>query len=279
MPYFPPLKNVPGPVDNGGGATKGTAPLGFYASPVRDKQGNIDVAKTIASVKKNGGTFYQFLVANHWGYNSVKDFAALPHFLDVARANKITVRVVLLPPTEASTVCKCTSDGYAPYNADYDRWYAELGKMAKTHPAMVGTGMDDYVYSSLARPNRDCNSFSASTPARWQAISKKSAGRALPFAPTMYFGDLANGRSQNFNAFKGSVTEVVWPFQEIGHSGRIAAQYALIHKLHPKTKITIMIYAHYYKGQVPTAKTVRDEVAAARKLGPTAVVVYQYKLG
>lgn len=259
-------------------------PTAYYAAPVRrGPTCRIDVVGTLTALRRRGATTYQYLVANRWGNKSVQDWTDLPYFLKMARQFKIKVYVILLPPSEASRYITggkshgtCRSDNYPPYHGDYDRWFLEIGRLARTYPALVGSGMDDYPYNTTARPGDHCRAFAPDAPGRWQKIQSGKAGRFLPFAPTMYYGDLMAGNQIT----PGTINEFVWPFRALPTDTKLQlpVQYAKIKKKYPTAKIWIMVYASRTRYLLPDAKSVEREILAARRLRAQGSVVYMQRL-
>jgi len=139
------------------------APTGYYGAPAIRPNGHIDITQTLNAVRSHGAHYYQYLIANRWGYDSANDWADLPAFLAAAKRWHVTVMVILLPPTENSMIKKgqntCKSELYPPFYKDYDKWFTEIGKLAKIYPALTGSGMDDFVYSFIGRPSHYCSTF------------------------------------------------------------------------------------------------------------------------
>lgn len=261
------------------------APTSYYAAPVRTPSGRVDIVATLRGVRAHGARSYQFLVANKWGYHSAQDWADLPAFLDAARHWSVRVEVILLPPTEASRPRAghwegdCSSGAYPPFYGRYDRWFTALGHLALRHPALVGSGMDDFRLNVASY----CKAFKATSPVRWKALQSRAAHRTMLFVPTLYYGALV-ARSPDLVRL-GKLQDVVYPFTAVGKPASMRTEYAAIKRRYPRLRVTIMIYArttlnnHLAHIKAPTAATVDAEVRAARALKPAGVVVYLQFVG
>jgi hypothetical protein len=251
------------------------APTAYYAAPMRNAAGRIDAAGTLTGILAHGARNYEYLLANRWGNHSAQDWADLPGFLDLAARWHVKVTITLLPPTEASTPVTgrwygaCDSGQYPPFNGSYDRWFTAIGQLARTHPALVGSGMDDYPLNV----NSYCKSFQPTTPSRWQRLQNTAAGRTLTFAPTIYYYPLTSTRMDLVTS--GQLTSVVWPFDDVNDTRLLAVRYAAIKKRYPNLRITVMIFAQPANNRpTPTAASVDAQVRAARAVRPAGIVVY-----
>jgi len=258
------------------GAASATVQI-HYAAPIRTATGDIDLVRTINAIKARGSRVYSYLIYPKAGYNSARDWAALPAFLAKARARGVFVQVTLTPPSSTSTIGNpCSADRLLPYKGRYDQWMTAIGRLARTHPNLTGVVMDDYSYGSSNRDNIVCPSFNAGTIGRWNAILTRYARRPLKVMPVLYLRDLV-GKHPIYPYFAKDTPAVVWPFTQIG-SGLMAQQYVLIKKANPKLVVHVMVYAAPFKGFPPTPRSIRDEISTARRLRAPAVVVYQQPL-
>ena len=275
-----PASAATGPVQTGVKLATRVSPTGYYAAPYRGSNGHIDAVKTLTNVKKKGANTYQFLLANRFGQHSVVDLADMPHFLTVARTLRIKVWIILVPPTEAvyKFTGNCSANQYPPYNGNYiNGWAAALGRLAKTHSALVGWGIDDFGYNTTAKPNPRCQTFTPTVIAAMRVKMNTTAKRSLNFAPTLYFPDLTVAKIPS----KIKLTDVTYPFVEVGREGTLLkARIAAIRKLYPKLRIHLMIYAEgtRFYGK-PTAATVDAGVKVGKALpGVVSVIIYNQQL-
>jgi hypothetical protein len=248
-----------------------------YAAPSRSADGVIDAARTLDAIKARGSRVYSYLLYPHAGYDSTRDWQSLPAFLVAARARGIGVHVTLTPPSSTSSwFAPCSANLLRPFGGRYDTWMVELGRLARRHPNLSAVVMDDYAYSATNRPRAPCRSFAPGTLTRWNSILSRFAGRKLRVLPVLYLHDLT-GFHGIYPSIKKEAPEVVWPFTAIG-SHEMKTQYRAILKAAPTIRAHVMVYAAPYKGRIPTATTIREEMGMARRLGAAGVVIYQQPL-
>jgi hypothetical protein len=265
--------------------TQTPLPLGlreYYAAPIRKTDGTIDAARTLAAVKKRGGTSYGYLMYPKAGHNSAREWASLPAFLDAALGAHIGVEVFLTPPSSTSSAGhRCSGDRLAPFGGGgtYVRWMTELGRLAKTHPALVSVAMDDYGYNAWPEPRSRCNAFPPGTLTKWRATLTANAGRPLAVRPVLYLADLTGSR-KTYAAIAAEAPSIIWPFYGwTTPKGSLRSQLRAIRATHPKLKgIAVMVYAGgEYRGVTPTRQMVASDTASAgRQTLP--VVFYQQAL-
>lgn len=251
----------------------------FYAAPIRQTDGRIDTARTLAAVKARGGTAYGYLLYPKAGHDSAREWASLPAFLDAALAARIAVEVVLTPPSSTSSAGhKCSGDRLAPFGGRYDRWMTELGRLAKTHPALASVAMDDYGYNAWPEPRSRCAAFPPGTLTRWRTLLTTNAGRALSCRPVLYLADLTGSR-KTYAAIKGEAPSIIWPFYGwTAPKGSLRGQLQAIRRAYPGVAVTVMVYAGgEYRGVTPTRAMVASDIASARRQS-LPVVYYQAAL-
>ncbi|MFZ0159577.1 MAG: hypothetical protein WAL50_11155 [Kineosporiaceae bacterium] len=248
-----------------------------YAAPSRTADGVIDAARTLDAIKARGSRVYFYLLYPHAGYDSTRDWQSLLAFLVAARARGISVHVTLTPPSSTSSwFAPCSANLLRPFGGRYDTWMVELGRLARHHANLSAVVMDDYAYSATNRPRASCRSFAPGTLTRWNSILTRFAGRRLRVLPVLYLHDLTGVRGI-YPSIKKEAPEVVWPFTAIG-SHEMKTQYRAILKAAPTIRAHVMVYAAPYKGRIPTAATIREEMGMARRLGAAGVVIYQQPL-
>lgn len=258
-------------------ARGGTAQA-HYAAPVRDAQGTIDVQTTLDEIIARGSQIYSYLIYSRAGYHSARDWATLPAFLTAARDRGVEVHVTLTPPASTSNNARpCSADQLLPFKGRYDTWMAQLGLLARAHRNLSAVVMDDYAYSATNRPGAVCRTFAPGTLTRWSRILRANAGRAVAVMPVMYLHDMA-GAKAIYPSIRHEAPAVVWPYTSIGKQV-MAAQYRAVRSAaRVKPRVHVMVYAIPFRDRIPTASTVRSEVAMARRLGAAGVVLYQQPL-
>lgn len=113
--------------------------IGTYSSPPRLENKRVDVKKLIAQLKDLNANTYNFLI-----WTNENDWADLQLFLPLAKKNKISVWVSLVPPSESQPKAKWNSE---PYKLDYITWAKEIAKLSKQHSNLVAWSIDDFAHN------------------------------------------------------------------------------------------------------------------------------------
>jgi hypothetical protein len=274
----PQLQPVPSKV---GAIPAGYPDLTYYAGPLRTATGSIDIDRTLDAIRSRGARKYSYLIYNRGQYKSQKDWDSLPEFLATARLKGIRVIVTLAPPPQTSKSCRapCKADDYPPFNGSYDRWFGALGAIARTHPALEGSVMDDYGYSATGRPYRSCGTFAPGSITRWRALQSRAAGRPQTVRPVLYINDFVGRNSNSYVSIRRELRDgVVWPFfTDFSRPGLLTSEYQAIKKL-SGARVDVMVYAYPYQGRVPTAAQTGAMTRYAMANRPAAVTIYQAKI-
>lgn len=249
-----------------------------YASPIRDARGYVDASRTLDAIVSRGSAVYSYLIYPQAGYDSAKDWAALPGFLAEARRRQVRVQVMLTPPASTSHATNpCSADRLLPYGGRYDVWMAEIGRLARVNWNLVSVAMDDYAYSSTNRPGAICRSFAPGTITRWTSILRATSGRSIPVMPVLYLHDLIGSRA-TYASIRHEAPHVVWPYVSIGETVMKAQYRAIRNAYSPSPKVHVMVYAAPFRSRTPTARTIAWETGMARRLGAPGVIIYQQPL-
>jgi hypothetical protein len=281
------LGPTPGSSMDGGSATapkslaaraRGATVQAHYAAPVRVRDGGIDIEATLDEIIARGSNTYNYLIYSRAGYRSERDWNALPAFLTAAERRAVQVHVTLTPPASTSNnASPCSADQLLPFQGDYDRWMAGLGRLAGSHANLVAVVMDDYAYSATNKPDARCRVFAPGALARWSRILQTTAGRPLPVMPVLYLHDMV-GPKAIYPSIRAEAPFVVWPYTSIGEDAMPDQYRAVRSATQVKPVVYVMVYAKRFRDRTPTEATVRSEVATAKRLGAAGVVLYQQPL-
>ncbi len=249
-----------------------------YAAPARDSAGQIAIDRTLDVIIARGSSVYSYLLYSRAGYDSARDWQALPAFLTAARSRGVRVQVTLTPPASTSNNAHpCSADQLLPFRGRYDIWMAEIGKLARQHPNLTAVVMDDFSYSMANRQGARCRTFRPGTLTRWRGILRRNAGRSVEVMPVLYLHDMV-GATAIYPSIRREAPAVVWPYVSIGESVMPSHYRAIRNASSPRPKVHVMVYAAPFRGRVPTATTIRREVRMATQLGAAGVVLYQQPL-
>lgn len=190
------------------GPTRAPLVHGDYAGALRDGNGDVDVAGTIARLADAHVDTYAYLVYQ----KPQQDWDALPAFLTAAAAKGIRVWVYLVPPTEApGGSAPCTGD-YPPYQLDYVAWAQQIATLSLAHPNLTAYAIDDFGYNTPINPSATCTTFSRAYVAKMAAAAHAVAPN-LHFWPVLYYPDLV-GERQVVSALRDSIGGVIFPFRD-----------------------------------------------------------------
>jgi hypothetical protein len=213
--------------------------------------GHFDAQSTIQSLIKGHINTYAYLIENHGDWDDLR-----LSFMPAAQAAGIKVWAYLLPPSEAPSP-------YYPFGQNYVKWFAALGKLARTYPNLTAIAMDDFVVNPT---NKD--KFT-----RDYVIQMKKAAPAVKFYPVNYDQSLNSFlpiQSPEFISTYGDVVDgVIFPFLNAAHPRSyvgIVTQIESIASALP-VPLIVMIYAgDGYNGDAPVDQWSRNYVAAATRI-------------
>lgn len=258
---------------------RGATVQAHYAAPVRVDDGGIDIEATLDEIIARGSNIYNYLIYSRAGYRSERDWNALPALLTAAERRAVLVHVTLTPPASTSNNARpCSADQLLPFQGDYDRWMAELGRLARNHANLVAVVLDDYAYSATNKPDARCRVFAPGTLARWSRILRTAASRPIPVMPVLYLHDMV-GPKAIYPSIRAEAPAVVWPYTSIGENAMPDQYRAVRSATRVKPVVYVMVYAKKFRTRTPTEATIRSEVAMARQLGAAGVILYQQPLG
>lgn len=226
---------------------------GTYAHPPRLENGRVDNAMLLKQLKDLNANTYNWLI-----WTSDKDWDDLQLFLPIAKKNKITIWVTVVPPTESKPRAKWDSE---PFKQDYIKWASEIALLSKKYSNITAFSIDDFAHN-----------LNVYTPSFMEDMYKtiKHINPRLDFVPCLYYRQITKSFSEKYTTY---LDGVLFPYRaetkgaNLQNAFEVKNEIDNIRKLFPKDfPVYLDVYstAHSRLG-ASTPQYVKDVIKEGKK--------------
>ena len=236
--------------------TKGT-----YATPPKNADGTVDIAKLISQLKELHANTYNWLI---WGDHS--ELSACEKFLSAARKAKISVWITLVPPSECPPFAKNYSE---PFRLDYQQWAVLIAKLSLVHKNLVAWSIDDFVHNLQLFTPQYVKQFQDSA---------KAINPGIAFIPCSYYAKITQQFAKNY----GTILDgILFPYRnesvkaDLKDAGQVSAEINALRNLFPKGfPIYLDVYASAHSSLGSSTTSYVEEVISKGLQSADGVLIY-----